>query len=228
MSRIRTVLVAAAALVVGSAVALGIALTQGAQTVAPPMNCNEWATAVAKYADPQHRETVYLAVPIGTAVPAAYGDRILGDCAAGVCTIKPSACDVSAYWSYKTGAALGGKVIVRVVAPLYIAEGARQWVGSVVGGLWLGSFGQAVTTCLGITTRANCITMFAGVVDCWLQGNGTLCRYGLLYGPGEGGKNACTPDAGALPMPCEVSRGAGSELVDVARAFTPEDLAAAQ
>lgn len=228
MSRLRQLLVAAAALVLGG-LGLDQALHDAGQAAAPKWNCSEWAQVAQRYSDLQQQETFYVAVPTGSAVPSVVGDRVLGDCAGGVCTIKPASCSDAATWTYKAGAPLGGKVIIRARAPLYVAEGLRRWVGGLTGGLWLGSFGQAVSTCLSLTTAANCRTMLGGVSDCWLLSDGRLCRYGRLYGPGEGGASACPAlDAGARPMPCEVSRGAGSELADVARAFNATDLSEAQ
>jgi hypothetical protein len=272
MTRLIRVLKAAAALVLTGGLALGVALNQGAQTVEPRYTCAEWAEVARRYSDPQQQETFFVALPVGATVPAAYGDRVLGNCSAGECTIKPAACDGGrvwygtgplgehtriegtmtgvpnpfaeqyagwtwqavgywggvAVWTYRLGAPLGGTVVARATAPTYIAEGLRQWVGSVANGRWLGSWGQAVQTCLTLTTAANCRTMLAPLADCWRFADGRLCRYGRLYGPGEGGAQACTPDAGARPMPCEVSRGAGSELVDAAREWTAADLAAGE
>lgn len=225
MTRIKAVLSAAAALVLGSALAVGVALNQAGQNaVSPAMTCAEWSRYAALANDPTNAETFYIGIQGATTIPKAYGSWLIGDCAAGTCTVKPNACDVSVTWTYKVSPIVNGYRIARVTAIPYFGGGLKAWVSGTAGLYWLGSFGQARSLCVAARPAADCATMLGGVIDCWKRADGQWCRYGRLYGPGAGGSTTCTVQATDTPAPCVVNRGAGSESTDIARSFTDAEL----
>lgn len=217
-TRIKALFAAAAAT---GAVVLSVALQEAAQDVIPPMSCAEWQHELAPYQDKQSWHTFHLGFADSAQPPQMVGNRPLGRRDADAFVISMDGCDIELRYPYKLSPAVNGRRVVAFRAPLAVAAAWRQWSQDTPGVLWLGSFGQAVDECVARVPLAQCRQMLGAVHDCWLQDDGTLCRYGRTPA-GE----ACAPGAGSRPLPCVVDRGAGSEFEDLERVITDAELEA--
>lgn len=90
MTKLRTVLAAAAALV-ATGVTVGVALNQAG--VAEGMTATEWCAAIDRVNDVQKKDHFFVAVQPGNPIPEQAGGRLLGECSGGTCMIKPDAVD---------------------------------------------------------------------------------------------------------------------------------------
>lgn len=204
MTRLRSILSAAAALVVAGGVALGLALNQAGQQMTPKMTCAEWSKLVETARDTTTHHDFFM---VASALPPeAFGDRVIGTLSNGTATVKPQACDDGFEWTYRVSAVVNGKRLVRVHAPTYTAGALKAWAAATPDAAWLGSYGEAYAKCISAVPVATCKSVLASTVDCWKRADGQLCRYGRLYGPGRGGDEACTPapESGDKPYPCEL------------------------
>ena len=230
MTRLKQLAGAAAALVIAGGIAVGLALNQAGQSMTPPVTCAEWNASAATWQDAQQGERAILAVKSGAEIPKAVGDRLLGDCVGGICTVKPQACEQAVTYSYQCGPLVnlgepGSWRLCEVRAPLYFL-GAWKAVATATPGSFrfFGGFGEAQSSCLALTSGANCLALFDAGARCWLLNDGRTCDHGLMYGPGLGGSEPCAYARVKAPMPCVVDRGAGSELVDAARVLAEEEM----
>lgn len=215
MTRLKALLIAAATLVGGGAL-LTVALQQSAENLSPPMSCKEWAHQVFRWSDPDRAFVYFVAAQTGVNPPAAFGNRVLGDCSAGQCTVSRQDCSVSYSYNYEIILNVDGWRLGRITAIPYIAGGHKAWADATPGAKWLGSFGEVVGNCLEIRSAAECDSFLAPTSDCWLLSNGNLCRYEKEYGPGLGGTQACSaaPSGGDTPIDCADRHGAGSAVSD--------------
>lgn len=248
MTRLRAVLAAAAALVLGGT-ALSVALRQAGQ--AEGLTCAEWCTRTAQYNAPDERHTFYIAFPSGTNVPEAHADRILGACSGGTCTVEPASCEQCAVsYPYELSPAVQGYRLAEIHAPPYIARGWKLWAQDTAGVRWYGSHAEVRAACLAHFTGAQCRDLLRGDERCWRLADGTrdvygwagdpatwqvvgtepyfrCCRYGLLAcEPTVSGLNgtAC-PYAQAIgPMDCVSYRGPQGAELDAQHIWTDEEL----
>lgn len=221
MTRLRAILAAAALLVVGG-VAIPLALQQAGDSASPPMKCSEWSQLLDSVSEQQQWETFFVgATSANLPPPKAYGNYILGDCAAGMCTVSHATCPGSLSYSYQLSPLVNGKRVARFLAPLIFAKGWYAWATHTAGVRFMRSFKEAASECLSLETAANCRSLLSGVSDCWLRADGQLCRYGRLFGPGMGGTTTCAVQAGDQPYPCETMRSAEEEG---ARVWTDAEL----
>ena len=191
------------------------------------VDCAQWALAAARANDIQEQHVFYTARRQGTTLPDT-----LGTCAAGVCSITPSGCTGSVQYKFDLGpfVSVGGNnwQVVKIEAHPLVAGRLKAFADANPTTVkWFGSFGQLVSSCLALTTGTNCRNMIAPLHDCWLQADGTLCRYSRttrIDGPGLESDGACSPVAGSKPFPCVVSRGAGSESEDAAKLWADAEL----
>lgn len=224
MNRLQQLLAAAAAAVVAGGLMLGVALRQEGTTRG--WTCAEWATRIAPYQDPQKHETFFVATQTGVTPPQAFGDRVIGACSNGVCSVLPEGCAAGVDWTYELSATYSGWRLWQVRAPAYIAGALRAWAEPTAGAEFLGPWSTAYQTCRSRFSATACNAVFEADKRCWLLADGSTCRYGLRGNmPNNSSSNntACSPAADSKPMPCVVDRGAGSELDDVARAFADAD-----
>ena len=84
MSKLRRILLAAAALVTGSAMALGLALTTANEAEVSPLTGKQWVAAIER-TEQQGTLTYFVAIQNGYSIPAASSGYILGDCGSDKC-----------------------------------------------------------------------------------------------------------------------------------------------
>lgn len=226
--RIKAVYRRAVVLVAGGA-ALAAALWTAMLEQTPPMDCAEWSRDAGRLSDPQNQWTFYAARRQGVTLPPR-----LGTCMAGVCSIgPPDNCAGSPAVTYQisTGpfVSVGGSnwQVVKIEAHPLVAGRLKAFAEAEPGARWFESMGQVVSTCLSLTTAANCRAMIGPLHDCWDNGDGTLCRYGRLVrinGPGLATDGACAPGATSKPYPCVTTRGAGGAEADAARVWVVKEL----
>ena len=201
MARIKRVFAAAAALVVAGAT-VAVALHQAGQ--AEGMTCADWARAVPRLA--AETSIYYIAAPSGATPPAAVGDKLIGNCAAGECTVVPQGCPFPIKYTYELTGAITGTRVFRVQSHPYFAAGLKEWAEQTAGAKFLGGMPSMLAKCRESFTNAKCLQLAGLAHQCWLQPDGTLCRYGRTYrinGPGQPGDGFCTPQATATPFPCD-------------------------
>ena len=219
--RLRNVLIAAAGLVVGGT-GLGVALRQSGQALDPPMTCPEWAKSVAEATQTEPSIEWFVALLDGFAPPAAVGERILGDCANNTCTVEPQGCPKPVTYTYERSGAVNGWRLFKVRGPRYFAAGWRALATEQPSNVrFFRGYKELAPACLAHFTAAQCRALVNDVNPCWKRADGSLCRYGRLYGPGQGGEALCSPGAGYVPFVCEVTAGQRPE--DVVGADFPED-----
>jgi len=191
------------------------------------VDCGQWATVAQHANDVQGQYTYYAARKQGLALPDT-----LGMCQGGICSITPEGCSDSVQYQIKTGpfVTVGGNnwQVVQIEAHPLVAGRLKAFADdNPTSAKWLGSFGQLVETCLTLTTASNCRQLIAPLSDCWLQPDGTLCRYGIttrIDGPGQPGDGACQPVNGSRPYPCETTRGPQGAQADFERVWDDSDL----
>lgn len=224
--RIKAVLSAAAALVVaGATVAVG--LQQAAQDeLGRPATCDDWNRAF-DFAETQPEVEWFMASASGYVPPAAVGTRLLGDCAAGQCTIQPQGCAEKFSYTFERGAPTGvGWRLTRFKGPGYAAVSWRALAASNPSNArFYGSWGELTTACLAQFTAAQCRALAATLGSvCWKRG-AQVCRNGRLFGPGLGGVTCsggtctaatCTVQAGDVPYPCDVNAGLDPDTASTA------------
>ena len=205
MTRLRAVLAAAAALVVGGGLALNVALRQAGQDLVPRMTCAEWEQVVAQAEPPIEW---FVATTDAFVPPTAVGSRIIGTCAAGVCTVEPQSCPTPVTYTYERSAPVSGWRLYRVRGPKYFAVGWRALATAQPASVrFYRGWAELAADCLTHFTAANCRTLADGAGVCWKRAGNQYCRKGRLYGPGLGGVGACSPQAGDSPYPCDVTAG---------------------
>lgn len=220
MSRLKQVLSAAAALVLGSALAIGVALNQAGQSEG--MSPEEWCSLVERAKDPIRQHSFFIAIQPGNDIPEAYGDRLLGSCEGGTCTIAPNATPQCSYtYQYDCGPTVGGWKVCEVqdVHP-YIAKG---WMLAAEGFAylrWYSSRSEVVTACLEHFTGPECLDLLQADSSCWLLNDGTKCIRGNQVATGI----PCPYAQVVAPYPCTTSKGAGMEIKDAQRTFTDEEM----
>lgn len=74
---------------------------------------------------------------------------------------------------------------------------------------------ELATDLRAVLTAAQVRDIIQDVEPCWRKPDGSLCRNGLLYGPGAGGSSACAPAVGDVPYPCS-DGGRGPMWADAA------------
>lgn len=202
--KIKRTLQAAAALVIAGT-ALTLALRQAGQ--AEGVTCEQWGRAVDGLNNIDQHVIFWLAVSSGTTPPGAFADRIIGNCASGVCSASPGGqCDYAATYTYELTGAVSGHRVFRVKAHPYFAGALKAWAEGTAGVTWLGTMGEAFTKCKTVFTAAKCINLLSQGQQCWMQADGTLCRFGRTYrvnGPGRVTDGACSPATGSRPYPCD-------------------------
>lgn len=230
-ARIKAVVLAAATLVVGGVATITAALITARNAVSPAMTCAEWDAFVdnGDFADAKKR--VFYVGMVGTVNPpaafhAANGtDYPLGDCAAGTCTIGPGPCKSAISWTYQLGTVVNTRRLIRVVMPPRLALAWKKWAGETANVFWLGSIRDAFGACTAAgVPSADCVTMVNEVSPCWLRAGGQLCRFGKLFGPGQGGTSTCVPVATDIPIECNTFAGAGGAEADSNTGYTDADL----
>lgn len=220
MTRLRALLLAAAALVAGG-LGIGVALNQSAQQLDPPMSAAEWCTAAARRAnDIQRKEHFFVAVAQGAAIPKESGGRLLGDCADGTCTVAPDAAPQCAVtYNYECGPLVNGWRVCEIFSHPYFAKGWANEAQTNADFRWYGSLRDVVTACRAHFTGAECLTLLDADRKCWLLQDGSVCRYGHHLGT----EDPCPYAQVQGRMPCTVYRGAGSEMGDATREWSEEE-----
>lgn len=221
-------LLAAAAALVAGGTALNVALRQAGQ--AQNLTCDDWCDGISAFAQKDMEREFFFVLPITAGLPpAAFNGRVIGNCAAGTCTVEPQGCNKCKYeYKYKQSGVFGvthRAFSVRTIP--YIAGGIKAWVESVTGGRWGGTYTQTMAQCLTLFTETVCVGGLGQVHSCWKTG-GTdaapvLCRNGRQYDntANGGGNLTCTPGVGATPWPCEAS---GNVAAFKNRTFTQAEL----
>jgi len=216
MTRIQQALAAAAILVAGGAT-LTLALHDAGQALDPPGTCVEWCTATARARDSQWHSTFFVALQQGVTVPAAHGERVIGDCSGGECRIEPGGCgQCPVVYTYQLGALVNGWRLFRVRAPAYVAGSLKAWAAETPGAKFLGSFAAVKQACLAVMSPANCLAALQSVSDCWLLSTGDACRHGYLVrltGPGDLEPLACPWAQVVASMDCEQQGGAPDRVL---------------
>jgi hypothetical protein len=225
MTRLKLLIAGAVAALVAGVATIPLALKQSAQEL--QYTCAEWQRDIQRFNDVQERDTFYIAVQVGATIPNHSGDRLLGDCSGGTCTIAPpDQCDGSVTYTYDCGPAVNGWRVCSIFAPPYFAKGWKNEASTNAQFKWLGGFSTAVGKCLEVLTGQECMDAFDADRSCWLLDTGGCCRYGLRgCEPTASGLNgaACPYARVVSPMPCTVYRGAGSEMVDATRVWADEE-----
>ncbi len=208
MTRLKRILLAAAALVTGSAMALGLALSTANVADPEPLTAREWKNRLYRISQ-QPRITYFVAIQNGTSVPAASSQYILGDCAAGTCVVKGDNSPATLEYPYTVSSLVNGWRLAKVHSPRYFALGWKQAAAETAGLRFYSSYADVAAACVANFTLGECRSLISGVSDCWRNtADGTYCRYGLQYGPGVGGVDAagvpvtCTVGASHVPYPC--------------------------
>ena len=234
MTKLKALLSTAAALIL-TGLGVGVAINQAGVT--HDVTTEQWCSKIQQVNDVQRKERFFIAIQQGATIPKAAGDRVLGDCAAGVCTIAPEAAPDCAYtYTYDLGPLVNGWRIAEVWAHPYVAKGWLLAADAQADLRWYASLGQVVGECLEHFTASECKTLLDVDGRCWVWDTdplppdeddrhfapGDRCRYGGHMGADE-------PCAYNYPgemkaSPCTVYRGAGSEDIDSAREFTPEEM----
>ena len=198
MTRLKRILQATAALVVGGAAIAGAIITANLAD-AEPMSCAEWSQHMENFN--AKRITFFVAVQDGYAAPEAIGSKLIGACGAGTCDIETPCGDVFRY-DYDLSPASGGWRLAEISAHPYFA-GAWKDLAAVAAEvkLW-DNFSAVQAKCAASLTDAECLAVFRPIGDCWKKPDGTYCRDGRLYGPGAGGVDLCAPAAGDQWYPC--------------------------
>jgi hypothetical protein len=227
MTKFRAAIAAAAALIIAGGITVGQALYQAGQSEG--LTCAEWNARAKEFNNKQTKRHFYVAIQNGTPIPKAFGNKVLGDCAAGVCTVQPNGCDLAITCEYDISPLVSGWRLAEVWAHPYFATGWYKAAGGTPGLRWYKSMRDVVAACRAHFTGAQCLQLLQADSKCWLLNDGHVCRYGLEYGPGIGGADAdgipvyCRYADVLSPLPCTVYNGAGSELSEANEEW-PEDV----
>jgi len=202
MTRLRNILIAAAALV-GGAVTLPMAFDQANQASGDPYTCEELGDLFLRV-DALPRANFWFAYEVGHTIPAVTGSYVLGDCATGACVLATAEedCDAEASYPYWDSSPTSGWVIRMVDSPLYYGRGWLELGAADSKVRFLKSWKDAETLCLDHFSQADCSSMLNEVNPCWLRTDGLYCRHGKLYGPGQGGTTPCTVQDTDVQYPC--------------------------
>ena len=208
MSKLKRILIAAAALVTGSAMALGLALTTANEAEVKPLTGKQWVAAIER-TEQQGTLTYFVAIQNGYAIPAASSGYILGDCGGGACTVKGSNHPKELTYSYRLSDVVNLWRLARVTSPRYFALGWKQLASEAAEVRFYKSYADVVASCLTNFTAVQCRSLVSGVSECWLNtSDGSYCRYGLKYDVGLGGVNpngspaTCDVGVNHVPFPC--------------------------
>jgi hypothetical protein len=210
MSRIRAILMAAAAIVVSAVVALSTAL----QTVTDQegVSCEQMRRAGRAM---EHVTSKYFgAIADGFTPPEAVSwggvEYPLGACSSGECVVSEDGCpEPILTYTYDVSSLLGGWRMYRLNAP---EQFARSWWSLAQANpsqfrFWR-SYKDAGADCVASGfTAAQCRTLANEINPCWKRpADGGVCHKGRLYNlPNSGGRELCDPagEAGWVPYPCE-------------------------
>jgi hypothetical protein len=211
--RLRSVLAAAAALVVGGS-GLAVALRDAGQSLSPPMTCAEWARRTTEAVASEPPLEWFVALVDGFVPTTAVGDRILGACSNGACVAEPQGCPAPVTYTYQRSAAALGWRLYRVRGPRYFAVAWRALATAQPSNArFYSGIKEVAAACVAQFTAAQCRTFLNEINPCWKRVDGSFCRNGRIYGPGQGGKNACSPVAGDTPFACDVVAGQVPEQI---------------
>lgn len=123
-------------------------------------------------------------------------------------------------YDYDCGPLVNGWRVCELYAHPYFAKGWRNEAAANVDFRWFGSLGDVVDECRAHFTGAQCLDLLQADRRCWLLDDGRVCRFGSVLG-----EDAACPYATVLArLPCVVYRGAGSEMQDVQRVWTDEEM----
>jgi hypothetical protein len=209
MTRLRALLAAAAVALVGGAVSLSVALQDEAAVIDPPMACKEWGRRLGRHRE--SRREFFVLVQAGYDVPAAIGDRVIGDCQGRRCKISREDCqedaDSRAYsyrYRFETGGLVNGWRAAKADVHRYIAKGWQDLADAASEVVWLGSYKQAPANCVATSlSAAQCRNLLRSVNDCWReQPSGTIHTDG-----------SHVPDTDDEWWPCVVVAGENPEVV---------------
>jgi hypothetical protein len=221
-ARFKAAIAAAVTLVLGGTAVI-VAMQEAGQLEG--FTCRNLYRVASEYnaADEQH--TFFLAIQGGVSIPKAYESWMFGDCSGGSCEISMQGCAPAGtiHYTYELGSLVGGWRVYEVLAHPDIARGWHAWASDTAGARFYWGGGQVVDSCMANFTGAQCLSLLDFGDRCWLLKSGQgVCRGGLHYGPGVGGRDAnkdpvpC-PNAEILsPIDCTTSRGAGGGLRDAA------------
>lgn len=221
MNNIKQWLSAAAALIL-TGVAVGVALDQSG------LDVERWCKAIDRVRDVQKKEHFSVAYQPGNPIPKAAGDRVLGDCSGGVCTIAPDSAPHCSYeYEYECDpVAASGWRRCKAYAHSYVGKGWELAADDVPWMRWLGPLPEGFARCQESGTFEQCLELFDADNKAWLLGDGRICRNGGIDGRHTLAGDIETPCPYApnmREMPMTVNRGAGSEMVDATRVWVDED-----
>lgn len=227
MSKLRRVLAAAATLVVGSGLTIGLALNQAGQ--AEGMSAKEWCAAIQRVNDIQKQDRFFVALQPGNPVPDAWPEgesgRVLGDCAGGTCTIAPNAPQDCAYtYTYQwIGPVVDGWRVAEVFAHPYVAAGWKLAAADLAYLKWFDSTGALITACQAHTTNAKCAQLLDLDAHNWVLDDDTICRRGIVQGTES---TPCPYLATGIKckLPPVVYRGAMSWRADCDKQWTDQEM----
>jgi len=218
-TKVKRVFAVAAGLVVGGTTIM-IGLEQANQIETNPYTCDQWAKVVqAVNALPQ--ESFFVAVESGFSAPAAVGDKLIGDCSGGVCSI--SKCNDSIKYEYKSSSLVAGWRLFQVQAPRYFAGAWKELATAKTEVRFYRGFKEIVADCLLNFTAGDCKNLVSAINNCWKRIDGQYCIDGKLYGPGKGGFDSCIIGATDVPFPCSSNRGHNWADREISKTF-PSDL----
>lgn len=213
MKRLKMWFTAAAVAFVAAAGALTLpqTLEQEAATQDPPVDCREWKQAIASR--DSRRIPFWLAISnaeIGS-VPEAFDSRVLGTRRGRKMVISRTGCPGEYTYEFEVSAPTNGIRIAKTQADPYIARAWELYATATDGVVFLKGYKETPQACLDDTglTRAQCLSLLRSINDCWIQADGSLCRYGYKAAPApdNGGPVACSPTAASTWTPCVVSLG---------------------
>jgi hypothetical protein len=221
-SAIRTALQSAASDVSGGA-AINEALREQLQN--ENVTRKQWNIEARRINDTNSRHTFWFAAK--KLPPTVIGQRLLGDCEQGECSVKPDVAKArAAKWRYEIRGTVGDWKVGRVHAAPYFAAGLKAWANANADAIWLGGAKQAKAKCLAKATAAQCRSLLSHASDCWalFDAGGELermCRHGItrmLPGTHPDLGAACDPTDGQdwRPINC-VTRKPPQAALDEAR-----------
>jgi hypothetical protein len=192
-----------------------------------------WNDTLRDYNDNRKTYTFWFAAK--TLPPKAAGQKLLGECGAGACSVQPLLSGArAAKWSYEIVGQLGDWKLGKVTAAPYFANGLKEWAANDVDAVFLGSPQRVKAACLAHFTALQCSTLLPNASDCWalFDAEGALdrtCmhgRYGSLPGTHEDLGQPCSPTDGQawVPIDCVTSKGPRGAIEDAKKDWSEEEL----
>lgn len=228
MTRLRRILAAAAALIVGGT---GIyqAIDTANQADAQPLSGAEWAAAAARLKAARPVE-FYVLVDESYAPPQAHGGRILGECSndpaqGGTRCRIPTPAGTYSY-PYARVAGVPGRRLFRAAAHPWVVGGWKRLGEDVAEVTWLGAMMDVRDACLAAGhSLAQCGAVMDAINPCWEKPDGTRCRNGITGRvlPGGAPETCAAPEVGDVWVACSTTPGEDHLAKGTAAAIPADD-----